>query len=332
MNLLELLKKVSQEGADEVLLAAGQVPLLRSPAQVRPLDSTRLQDRDLLAQLELARSWGMPELGRSGAWQGMLGVPGLGRCRLTWRSQGGQHWACWKLLAQRLEQPLERWNLHSVVAEMARLRSGLLLMSGPRRSGLSTTLAYLLEHLRHQVRVLTSLESPIEFLLGHGASLVCQREWGHDFDDWGEATAHSIEVSDTLLLPILDGQLARLAIEAAEAGLLVIAHLPAIHSLNALDRFCHGLDGSGWLQRLAEVLRASYSQRLVPTAEGYLPICDFLPAEACRQSLWSQEERPYPEWLEGREGAWSLVQSLQHWIDAEQLSAEEAQNWAHDWL
>jgi len=333
LSLLELLKLAVQEKADELLLASGQVPAVRTAQGLRLLEQARLSEKDLSAHLREAQGWQMPTLDAdTDGWQGLLGVPGVGRCSLTWQRQGGQQLACWKILQTRLEQPLERWNLPSVIAEIGQLSHGFVLMSGPRRSGLSTTLACLLEHLRHRGRVVTSLESPIEFLLGHGPSLVCQREWPSDFQDWHQAVQQAIEVSDTLLLPLGDARLARLAVEAAESGLLVVAHLPATHGLNSLDRLTTLLEQPIWIRRLVEVLRGCYSQRLVPGKEGLLPVSEFMPAEVCRQALWTQEERPYPYWLDGREGTWSLMVSLQEWLDQGKIEEDLAENWAQSWL
>jgi twitching motility protein PilT len=134
---------------------------------------------------------------------------------------------------------------------------------------------------RHSLHIVT-LEDPVEIVLPAGGGVVVQREVGLDLQSTAaglRATAR--QDADVIMIGDLgDGESAELALEAAEAGRLVLAGITAPSAEVALARVA-GLWDPGsrpaLRARLGTALRAVLHQRLVPapkgkgrTAEGHL--------------------------------------------------------------
>src|SRR4029077_15265984 len=73
-------------------------------------------------------------------------------------------------------------GLPGQLAEIAGMRSGLGMVTGPGASGKSSTLAAILNRINQEkpIRILT-IEDPIEFLLPHVRATIHQRELYRDF-------------------------------------------------------------------------------------------------------------------------------------------------------
>ncbi|MFN8611236.1 MAG: hypothetical protein U0931_27075 [Vulcanimicrobiota bacterium] len=288
-----------------VELAPGQSPLLVRPGRVEVLAQPKLSREDFARALECVRDWGMVQEGEA-----EVGVPGLGRCLV--RSRPG--WLSLQMLPSDLPASLEAMNLPEVLAELADLPSGLVLLASPRRGGLSTTLACLIEWiLRHgrSRRILLCGHHP--FVHSHGRGLLVQS----DLLDLG---GHfEVVVSPLPADP-------RGCIQLAEQGALVLASLRSPHTANMVDQL-HSLLPAGWLPRLQGCLRALYCQRLV---HG-LPVTEFVQAELARKWLASPGLRDYPRCLEKQKGSWPLLHSLQEWVNEEKLTPEDAQETLQSW-
>jgi twitching motility protein PilT len=161
--------------------------------------------------------------------------------------------------------------------------AGLLLVAAAPGNGKTTTLAAMLADInrRHSLHIVT-LEDPVEIVLPAGGGVVVQREVGLDLQSTAaglRATAR--QDADVIMIGDLgDGESAELALEAAEAGRLVLAGITAPSAEVALARVA-GLWDPGsrpaLRARLGTALRAVLHQRLVPapkgkgrTAEGHL--------------------------------------------------------------
>ncbi|MBS2039261.1 hypothetical protein JST97_30030 [bacterium] len=301
-----MIDKLLREAEGAVLeLAPGQSPVLVRPGLVEVLPQPKLSREDFALALETVRDWGMVQEGEA-----EVGVPGLGRCLV--RSRPG--WLSVELLPSQLPEGLESLNLPEILAELVSLPSGLVLLGAPRRGGLSTTLACLIELiLRHgrSRRILLCEKHP--YVHSHGKGLLVQ--------------SHLLELGghfEVVITP-LPADL-RSCIQCAEQGALVLASMRAPHTSNMTDQL-HSLLPSAWLPRLQSCLRGLYCQRLV---QG-LPVTEFVQPELARKWLATPGQREYPRCLEKQKGSWPLLHSLQEWINEEKLTLEEVQETLQSW-
>ncbi|HZI17803.1 MAG TPA: PilT/PilU family type 4a pilus ATPase [Pyrinomonadaceae bacterium] len=169
---------------------------------------------------------------------------------------------------------LEGMSLPSALAEVAELRNGIVLVTGPTGSGKSTTLAAIIDLIneRHRYHVVT-IEDPIEFLHTHKCSTINQREIGSDAKDFPSALRSALRQAPKVILigEMRDFETTEIALEAAETGHLVLSTLHTIDASKTVDRII-GLYPKNEEQvirtRLSQTFRYIVSQRLIPRADG----------------------------------------------------------------
>ena len=200
----------------------------------------------------------------------------------------------WPALAiRRLENrphSFEELGLPKQLAELATLRDGLVLFTGPTGSGKSTSLAALLDAINgsRSSHILT-IEDPIEYTHSNRRSLVHQRELGADVPSFADALRDALrEDPDVILVgEMRDLATIRAALTAAETGHLVFSTLHCSDTVGAIDRITAmypAEEQASILRQISHCLKAVVAQRLLPKAKGgraaSVEILRFTPAVA----------------------------------------------------
>ncbi len=169
----------------------------------------------------------------------------------------------------------EELDLPPHVCDLAKLRRGLVLTcGGVTGSGKSTTMAALV-NLANRTRAghIVTIEDPIEFPHTSIRSKVTQREVGQDTASFDSGLRAAMRQAPTLILvgELRDPETARIALEAAETGHLVLATLHTKSAHETVDRFVGMFPDS--IQnlvrmQLASALEAVIVQQLVKTVDG----------------------------------------------------------------
>ena len=169
---------------------------------------------------------------------------------------------------------LEELSLPAQLANIAELRNGIVLVTGPTGSGKSTTLAAIIDLInQNQHYHIVTIEDPIEFLHSHKNSTINQREVGSDAKDFPSALRAALRQAPKVILigEMRDYETTEIALEAAETGHLVLSTLHTIDASKTVDRVI-GLYPKNEEQvirtRLAQTFRFIVSQRLIPRADG----------------------------------------------------------------
>jgi twitching motility protein PilT len=169
---------------------------------------------------------------------------------------------------------LDGMSLPAQLAEVAELRNGIVLVTGPTGSGKSTTLAAIINLINErQYHHVVTIEDPIEFLHTHKNSTINQREIGSDAKDFPSALRAALRQAPKVILigEMRDYETTEIALEAAETGHLVLSTLHTIDASKTVDRVI-GLYPKNEEQvirtRLAQTFRFIVSQRLIPRADG----------------------------------------------------------------
>jgi twitching motility protein PilT len=169
---------------------------------------------------------------------------------------------------------LEELNAPPVLKEFAEYRSGLCLVTGPTGSGKSTTLAAVIDHINSTRRsTILTIEEPIEFVHKSRESMIIQREVGVDVTTFGEGLRGALrqDVEVVLVGEMRDLETIRLAVTAAETGLLVFGTLHTNNAIKTIDRIIDVFpsdEQSAVRESLATALRAVCAQQLLPKADG----------------------------------------------------------------
>lgn len=313
MKFAELLRLAVDRQAS-LQVCVGQAPLLIHPGgRLEVTEGGRVSREDLAQWMEQGRSWGLP-----GPGERAMGAPGLGR---FWAIVH-RDWGLFRPLPTENPGELEQRNLPGILHDLCQLPQGLVLLGGPRGSGLRTSLACMLEILRQgPPRRILCLGRCTDHVQSHGRGLLVNDE------DWSESL---IEAWDVLVLRLNDSLSAQQALRAAEEGLLVLGLMRASHAPNMLDRFWGWLPDSWARQRASDSLRGCYAQRLLAGGGGLLPLSEFVTPEVARK-LVGVSARVYPQCLEKQKGCWSFQHSLQDWLDQQRLTPEEAETVVSSW-
>ena len=145
---------------------------------------------------------------------------------------------------------------------------GLVVAVGPTGSGKSTTLNAILRHLNEPERKIVSIEDPVEYEIDGVLQLHANEPGGTGF---GEALRAFLRHDPDVILigEIRDPETARIAIQAALTGHLVLCTLHAADAASVPERF---VDMGIEPYLPAATLRATFAQRLLrlrcPRCEG----------------------------------------------------------------
>ena len=169
---------------------------------------------------------------------------------------------------------IDELELPQITKELAKIPSGLILLTGPTGSGKSTTLAAMLNHINNsRSEHIVTLEDPIEFVFPKGRSLIDQREKGQDFDSWEQALRAILRQDPNVVLvgEMRDFETIASTITVSETGHLVFATLHTNSASQTIDRIVDVFPEKQQAQirtQLAQVIVAIISQRLVPLPNG----------------------------------------------------------------
>jgi len=169
---------------------------------------------------------------------------------------------------------VENLHLPSVLKELIMEKRGLVLVVGATGSGKSTTLASMIEH-RNSTKSghILTIEDPVEYIFGHGKSIVNQREIGTDTLTYENALSSGMrEAPDVLMIgEVRDRDTLKHALIFAQTGHLCLTTLHANNSYHALNRIVNFFpydSRQSVLSDLSMCLRAVVSQRLVRNVQG----------------------------------------------------------------
>jgi twitching motility protein PilT len=275
VDLDELLEHLLEVGGSDLHLTAGTKPAVRKNGKMvivsdQPtLTSQKLRDVLYSVLTERQRKKFEENLELDLAYT----LPGRARFRMNIFQQRDSLGAVLRVIPWEIKS-IEDLDLPPVLASLAELKRGLVLVTGPTGSGKSTTLAAIIDLInRNRHEHIMTIEDPIEFLHEHKSSIVNQREVGTDTQSFAKALKHVLRQDPDVILvgELRDLETISVALTAAETGHLVLATL---HTQSAQDTITRVVDVFPAEQQqqirtqLAATLQAVVCQTLVRTADG----------------------------------------------------------------
>ncbi len=228
-------------------------------------DDTRRIASDLIASNKSAVSM----LREQGYCDVSFALPGVARFRVNIFIQRGSCAVVMRVIPTTVPD-FATLGLPEQLRDITQLHDGLVLITGPRGSGKSSTLAALLDHINEsQTSHIITIEDPIEFLHNHKRSTVHQRELHSDTPSVLQALSAALRQAPNVIAvgELKNAEIMELALEAAETGHLVLSTINTINAQQAVERFASALPSGEQRparDRLARMLRYVISQRLVP--------------------------------------------------------------------
>ena len=239
-----------------------ELPLLHAP------DTARLA-RDIIGDNPTA----LRALHEQGASDLSYSLPERARFRVNIFRQRGSFAIVMRVIAPSIPT-LAELNLPKALADIAPLKNGIVLVTGPTGSGKSTTLAAIID-LINETRAdhILTIEDPIEFLHNHKKSTIHQRELHSDTPTFALALRAALRQAPKVILvgEMRDRETIEIALTAAETGHLVFSTLHTIDASKTVERIVGAFeagDQHAIRGRLAASFRYFVSQRLVPKKQG----------------------------------------------------------------
>ena len=198
---------------------------------------------------------------------------GIGRFRVNIMRQRGSFMIVMRVIP--LEVPtFEKLQLPMIMARIAELERGMILVTGVTGSGKSSTMAAMVNYMnQHSNRHILTLENPIEFLHKDINCAITQREIGNDTSDFKQGLKSALRQDPDVIMigEMRDAETIEIALTAAETGHLVFSTLHTIDAAKTVDRIVGSFDPGDQAAirtRLAATFRYFISQRLIRKKEG----------------------------------------------------------------
>lgn len=274
MIIDDLLKYAVERNASDVHISVGIPPVIRVDGRlVRLNEFENLIPDDTIKFVDSIVTDGIKKaLLEKGEIDFSYSVQGLGRFRVNVFKQRGSYAIAFRSIPLKVPT-IEELGLNEVVTQLADLKRGLVLVTGPTGSGKSTTLAAMIDHINktRDVHILT-LEDPIEYLHKHDISVVNQREIGIDSDTYANALRAALRQDPDVILigEMRDLETISVAVTAAETGHLVLSTLHTTGAVSTVDRIIDVFPTDQQQQiriQLSAVLQGVLSQQLIKRSD-----------------------------------------------------------------
>jgi len=275
--VIERMLMVSDKISD-LNFSVGQLPQVEINGKLTPVQPLGLQkltpyQTEIIAMTLLQENSEAAErLVQTGTADLSYSLPSRARFRCNIFQQRGVYSIVMRVIPTDIPT-LGSLGLPSQLAEIAELRNGLVLITGPTGSGKSSTLAAVVDIINECKHYhVVAIEDPIEYLHTHKNSTINQREVGHDTKDFPSALRAALRQAPKVILigEMRDYETTEIALEAAETGHLVLSTLHTIDASKTIDRII-GLypknEEPVIRTRLAQTFRYILSQRLIPRAD-----------------------------------------------------------------
>ncbi len=263
-----------KRNGSDLHLSVGSPPVVRIDGELERMRYRVLTDGDffnLVGPITPPRLWEAYQETGDVDYAYQMGSDARFRVNLFRQERGSA--AVFRLIPSRVPTA-EDLNLPAPIAGLYAVQRGLILVTGPTGSGKSTSLAGILDRMNKRLaHHVVTIEDPIEFVHTNDKSVFTQREIGPDVPSFAEGVKAAIrEDPDCLLVgEMRDLETMRMALTAAETGLLVFATVHTNSAAKAVDRIIDAFPAAEQEQVrivLAEVLRGVVAQQLLKKKGG----------------------------------------------------------------
>ncbi|MDP4609904.1 MAG: type IV pilus twitching motility protein PilT [Opitutales bacterium] len=225
--------------ASDLHLSTGNPPIIRINGELERLDAPNLVSDELKVMLmEICPEDKAKQFLETGDVDFGYELPGKARFRANFFLQKEGVAAVFRTIPSQV-LTAEQLGLPEICMKFAKLKKGLVLVTGPTGSGKSTTLAAIIDYA-NKVRSehILTVEDPIEFVHKSHKALINHREVGLHTKSFASALRGALREDPDIILvgEMRDLETITLAIEAAATGHLVFGTLHTPSASKTIDR------------------------------------------------------------------------------------------------
>jgi twitching motility protein PilT len=302
-TLLAAMLRASEKISD-LIFSPGRPPQVQVYGQLIPVqvpgittlipDDTRRIAADLIGDNKQA----VATLREHGSCDISYGLPGVARFRVNIFIQRGSCAVVMRVIPTAIPD-FASLRLPEHLADVAKLRDGIVLVTGPTGSGKSSTLAVLLDCINREKNYhIITIEDPIEFLHNHKSSTIHQRELHSDTPSFAHALRSALRQAPKVILvgEMRDRETIEIVLEAAETGHLVLSSLNTMDAPKTVERIVSSFspgEQQSTRERFAKSFRYIVCQRLLSKADrsGRIPVAEILKANPRTRECIEKGER-----------------------------------------
>ena len=269
-----LLVHLKENDGSDLHLVAAQPPRYRAKGSIQviagqgPLSDEAL--REIMKEVASPRGWA--EYCRTGDLDFAFSLEGVARFRANYFVQASGAACVFRMIPEEIIT-LEALGLPQAVCDLADMKEGLILVTGPTGSGKSTTLAAIIDKInKTYARHIVTIEDPVEFIHQNRNSTFSHREVELHTQGFSPALRSAIrQDADVILVgEMREMETISLAITAAEMGMLVFGTLHTNNAAKTIDRIIDAFPAEEQNMvrlSLSESLAGIVSQLLLPRAD-----------------------------------------------------------------
>jgi twitching motility protein PilT len=274
-KLNALLAAGARYGASDIHLKVDDPPLFRIHGQLTPLqhDRLRVADLDAIAQVLARARDPNVKVSELQDYDCSYQVEGVGRFRVNLYRQRGALSVALRFVPREVPT-IDSMFLPPILKKISETERGLILVTGATGSGKSSTLAAMMRHINSTRRChILTIEDPIEFLHTSNVAVVSQRELGPDTKTFAGALRSALRQDPDVIMvgEMRDAESIDIGLKAGETGHVVYSTVHTTDAAKTLGRLLGVFPAEEQrtvTYRIADTLKATISQRLIPRADG----------------------------------------------------------------
>ena len=284
VNMNALLEGLVKFNASDLHLKVGGPPMIRLHGVLRPVDHPTLMPEDT----ESANDQMMPErcreqLLKNGTADFSYGLNVNTRFRVNcYHQRGVKSLAIRKIDSRKVT--IDELNLPPQLARFAKIKRGLLLVTGVTGSGKSSTLSALINLINETRREhIITIEDPIEFVYKDEKCIIDQIEVNQDVASFQIALRAAMRQDPDIILlgELRDRETVETAMHCVDTGHVVFSTLHTADAKQTVNRLAHFYaheEQELIHDQLSKNLKGIICQRLVKTKDGRgrRPVCEIM--------------------------------------------------------
>jgi twitching motility protein PilT len=341
IDIFPLLEQMVKEEASDLHLTANHPPTLRVDRDLRNFGNKNLSSDEIKRLVySIMTSQQINNFEKIKELNFAYTVPDIGRWRVNVHLQQGNVESAFRLIKPP-DKSIAELGLPSVVADLARLNDGLVVVSGPAGVGKSTSIAAMIELINREFKkVIITLEDPIEFVHQSKKSLIKQREVGTDTHSFKHGLKHVLRQDPNVIFigEVRDLETMVTALTAAETGHLVLTTLHTSDAPQTVNRilgiFPHDQRQGAALQ-LSSCLRGIICQQLLSRRDNQgLAVATevLIGTPAVKGTIRQMKIEQLHSLIQtgAQDQMQSMDNSIFHLYERKLISYETASNWIKD--
>ncbi len=269
-DMTRLFKICIEREASDLHLIAGRPPVIRVGGTLVNIETSILKPADIETLIKkILNEEQKKYLQIDRELDLAVSIPGVSRFRANVHYQRGSMAAAFRALPSNMPRMEDLRVPEKALIELARRKSGLVLVTGPTGAGKTTTMASVIDFINSERKChIITIEDPLEFLHSHNKAIIEQRELHEDTLSFSSALKHVLRQDPDVIMvgEMRDLETFSATMTAAETGHLVLSSLHTKDAIQTIDRIISVFPAHQQDQarvQLAGALEGIISQRLV---------------------------------------------------------------------